>query len=122
MTTLHDISDEPCNNIDGFEQITVKDICRKAYGRDRRGQSDKKDEKVKTRTTNSPNWRCGKNCVMANVTTADNTWWPKWWPKYDPDDHDNPYNNVTTLDDQYDNLLMTLKIFLMTSEDSIWQY
>ena len=29
---------------------------------------------------------------------------------------------ATTLDDQCDDLLMTLEIFLMTSDDSIWRY
>jgi hypothetical protein len=31
---------------------------------------DEKDGMIKTSMTNDPNWRCGKSCVMTNVTTA----------------------------------------------------
>jgi hypothetical protein len=48
-----------------------------------------KDDKVMTRMTNDPKWWCGKSCVTTDVSTADNTWWPKWWPKYDPGDPNN---------------------------------
>ena len=53
--------------------------------------SDEKDNKVTTRTTNNPNCRRGESCVMTDVTTAHNMWWPKWRPKYDLGD---PNNNA----------------------------
>ena len=54
MTTLHDITDDPCDDIDDLEQISFKYLRRKAYGRDSRKPSDKKDNKVTTRMTNDP--------------------------------------------------------------------
>jgi hypothetical protein len=41
LTTPHDVTADPCDNIDDLEQITVKYV-------------NKKDEKVTTRMTNDP--------------------------------------------------------------------
>ena len=49
--------------------------------------SDKKDDKVTTRTTNDPSWWCGKSSVTCDYSEW--PWWPKWWPKYDPNHPDN---------------------------------
>ena len=71
-------------------------LHRQAYG-----GGPAKDNKVTKMTTNDPKWQCGKSCKTTDVTTTDDTWWPKWWPKYNPDDPDNngwlPWMiNVTT--------------------------
>ena len=50
---------------------------------------DKKDNEVMPRMTNGPKRWHDKSCVMADVTTAYNTWQPKWQPKYNSDDPDN---------------------------------
>jgi hypothetical protein len=48
MTTPHDVTDNPCDDIDDL------DIHRKAYGRGRRRPSDEKDDNMITRMTNGP--------------------------------------------------------------------
>jgi hypothetical protein len=71
VTTPHDVSDDPCYDIDDQEQL-AKYVERLMVGA---LSGDAKDDKVMTMTTSVPKWWHCEPCKTTDVTTTDNTWW-----------------------------------------------
>jgi hypothetical protein len=112
VTTQNDITDDPCGNIDDVERITC--LCLSHFW-----------DQMMTRTTRR--WQWWLMTLSNDVVNL--VWWSMWLLPMTPhglgDKKIQPWwpwqQRLTTLDNQCDDLLKTLKIFLTTSDDSIWR-